>query len=57
MTGAEWLCFDNAAYASCLLSTKAPTILAKGSIWVYVGNYDADDGQVTFDLKTKILAL
>lgn len=57
INGAEYLCLGNNAYASCLIGTKAPTIPAKGSIWVYVGNFTGSDDPLTFDLKTKLLTL
>ncbi|AKU98796.1 BNR repeat domain protein [Labilithrix luteola] len=58
LSGAEISCSGNSAtYSACLTGTKTPAIPAKGSIWVYVGNYRAGDEPLTFDLKTKITAL
>jgi hypothetical protein len=57
ISGADWGCLSSSTYESCLLTTKAPVIPARGSIWVYVGNFQATDGPVTFNLVAKVLSL
>ncbi|MDF2693073.1 MAG: repeat domain protein, partial [Labilithrix sp.] len=57
LSGADWNCFSNSAFESCLLGTKAPTIPANGSIWVYVGNFQAGDAPLTFNFSAKVTAL
>lgn len=57
LTGAEFTCFDNNAYRACLMGTDAVTIPANGSVWLYVGNFSADDVRATFELTASIKSL
>ncbi|MDF2693538.1 MAG: repeat domain protein [Labilithrix sp.] len=58
LTGAELACFDDIAnYKACLFGSDAPTIPANGSVWIYIGNYDAPDAPLTFNLSAKVTAL
>jgi hypothetical protein len=57
LTGAELSCNSDLSYRACLFGTKAPTIPANGSIWIYVGNFSVADAANMFTLSAKITAL
>lgn len=47
----------NAAYSTCLQSPRGPTIPANGSVWVYVGNFNAADAAASFEFSATITKL
>lgn len=56
LTGAENNCFAEFDNLTCMLGNKAPVVPAGQSIWVYVGNYRADDPASPFLLRATAVA-
>jgi hypothetical protein len=58
LTGAELSCSGSRApHKSCLAANHAPTIPARGSIWIYVGNFSTEDPAVSFVLSAMVLEM
>ncbi len=57
LSGAEVSCSVNSSLLSCLSGKQAPTIPAYGAVWVYVGNFAADDPAVSFVLHARVQKL
>lgn len=57
INGADAFCNADIAYGACLFGSKAVTVPAGGSIWVYVGNFSVTDAPWAFTLTAKVVAL